>query len=87
MNKQKITRFTVLPDDRNLMLGIDNAELFESGMVYEVFEMLDEIIIRKVGKCAMSEKGKYPCLNGSDANSIITDGRHLATKEEVERIN
>lgn len=45
-----ITRFAVIDDERKLLLGIDKANLFEPGMVYEATEMIGEIIIRKVGK-------------------------------------
>lgn len=52
-----ITRFAVLPDERGLLLGIDKAGLFEKGVVYEAFEMLDTIIIKKVGPYALQKKG------------------------------
>lgn len=81
-----ITRFAVLPDNRRLMLGIDRAELFEAGMVYEASEMLDEIIIRKIGPYALQEKGPGYPSELSDANSQIQAGLHLITKEEAKSL-
>ncbi len=77
-----ITRFSVLPDDRRLMLGIDKARLFKPGMVYEAISFDGQIIFKEVGKYALPEKGQYPC-EYSDANGIINQGTHLVTKDEL----
>jgi hypothetical protein len=82
-----ITRFSVLPDTRGLMLGIDKHGLFEPGVIYEAFEMLDEIIIRKVGKYALPDGGPGYPNRYSDANSIIDSGLHLITQEELDNLN
>ena len=79
-----ITRFSVLPDERRLLLGIDKANLFEAGYVYEAFEMLDEIIIKKVGKYALPKSG-HPS-EYSEANAIIYYGSHLMTETELSNI-
>ena len=79
-----ITRFAVLPDERRLLLGIDKANLFEAGYVYEAFEILDEIVIRKLGKYSLSKTHNYPC-EGSDVNAQVQYGLHLITKEECEK--
>lgn len=81
-----ITRFAVLPDSRRLLLGIDKANLFEAGYVYEASEMLGEIIIRKVGKYALPAKGMYP-NEYSDANTQIKSSLHLITEKEAESLN
>jgi hypothetical protein len=84
-DKTGITRFAVLPDERRLLLGIDKDNLFEAGYVYEATKILDQIVIRKVDKYYMAEKGTLPC-NYSEANSIIYHGYHLITKEEMKSI-
>lgn len=76
-----ITRFSVLPDERRLLLGIDKANLFEAGYVYEATDVLDTIVIRKVGKYALPPKGPSPSEN-SDNNDIIYYGYHLLTEKE-----
>jgi hypothetical protein len=79
-----ITRFSVIPDERNILLGIDKAGVFEAGVVYEVTKILGEIVIRPVGKYALNEKG-FPSKN-SAIEDIIYYGEHLITKEEKEKI-
>jgi hypothetical protein len=77
-----ITRFAVLPDERRLMLGIDKANLFEAGQVYEATELLGQIIIKKIGPYILPKQGpEYPNEN-SDANTQIYYGQHLISKEE-----
>lgn len=78
-----ITRFAVLPDSRRLLLGIDKANLFEAGYVYEATEILDTIVIRKVGKYALPKLGNCPS-EVSDVNSQVQNGLHLLTEEEHE---
>lgn len=78
-----ITRFAVLPDERRVLLGIDKANVFEAGFVYEAYELMDEIIIRKIGKFALPEVG-HPGLC-SDVNTQVMYGMHLLTKEEKQR--
>lgn len=80
-----ITRFSVLPDERRLLLGIDKANLFEAGYVYEAFKILDEIVTKKVGKYVLPKRGIHPC-ELSDANAIIYCGSHLYTQEEQEKM-
>jgi hypothetical protein len=82
-----ITRFSVLPDERGLLLGVDKAGIFEPGVVYEAMEILDEIVIRKVGKYALPEGGPGYPNRYSDANSIIFCGLHLITQEEKDSLN
>lgn len=81
-----ITRFSVLPDERGLILGIDKAGVFEPGQVYEAIRILDEIVIRKVGKFSLAPSGsEYPNCN-SEMGAIAYSGLHLITKEEREQI-
>ena len=78
-----ITRFAELPDERRVLLGIDKANLFEAGYVYEGIEVLGQIIFRNY---ALPEKGYYPC-EYSDANAIVYGGIHLITQTELEKMN
>lgn len=70
-----VTRFAVLPDDRRLLLGIDKLELFEAGYVYEATNILDTIVIKKLGKFALDDKGIK-----SDVNTQVESGFHLKLK-------
>lgn len=78
-------RFSVLPDERGVLLGVSDG-LFETGVVYEAIEMLDEIIIRKVGKYALPAKGSHPCENSTNSE-IIYSGLHLLTEKEHNAYN
>lgn len=79
-----ITRFAVLPDERRVLLGIDKAKIFEAGYVYEATNILDSIVIRKVGKYALGKDG-HPSEN-SDINSQVYYGLHLITSEELSKM-
>lgn len=79
-----MTRFAVIPDERRLLLGIDKANVFEAGFVYEAQNVLDTIVIRKVGKYALKETGHPSEL--SDTNSIVYYGNHLLTQEELAKM-
>ena len=72
------TRFVVLPDSRNLLLGIDGAKCFEPGIVYEAENIMGEIIFRPLGPTLATEPG--PGHVSTDANQIIAAGRHLLIK-------
>ncbi|HPI82019.1 MAG TPA: hypothetical protein PK122_02195 [Candidatus Paceibacterota bacterium] len=77
-----ITRFSVIPDERGLILGVDKAGVFEPGQVYEIVKVLDEIVIRKVGKFSLAPSGsEYPNCN-SEMDAIAYSGLHLITDEE-----
>jgi hypothetical protein len=81
-----ITRFSVLPDERGLILGVDKAGIFEAGQVYEAVKMLDQIVIRKVGKFSLSKTGSvYPNCN-SEMDAIAYSGLHLITEEERDNL-
>ena len=81
-----ITRFAVLPDDRRVLMGVDKANLFEAGFVYEAVELLGQIVIKKIGKYALAKQGpEYPNEN-SDNESIMYYGMHLLTQEEEKEI-
>lgn len=75
------TRLSVLPDERKIILGMDKLGIFKAGVVYEVTEMLGEIVLTPIGKYALEKDGQYPNEN-SQINSIIISGLHLITEEE-----
>lgn len=82
-----ITRFAVLPDERRVLLGVDKAELFEAGYVYEAYEILDEIVIKKIGKYALPPGGPGYPNEYSDNNAVTYSGLHLITEEEFKEAN
>jgi len=69
----------------DFLLGVDKANVFDAGIVYEAVKILDEIILRPVGKYALSKEGNYPNEN-SASDEIMYSGLHLMTKEELEQI-
>ena len=79
-----ITRFIVLPDERCLLLGVDKNNIFEKGVVYEVVKILDEIVLKPIGKSALPNEGYGGKF--STANEIVTAGMHLFTLEEKENL-
>ena len=81
-----ITRFTVLPNERKILLGLNKAGLFKPGIVYECTEMLDDIIIKPIGEYALPKNGHRPS-EYSDNNEIIRSGLHLITKKEYKQLN
>lgn len=80
-----LTRFAVLPDDRKILIGIDKANVFEPGMVYEAMDILDTIVIKKLGSYSLSNKGG-PVSENSDVNTQVYYGYHLLTQEEYEQL-
>lgn len=82
---KSFTRLSVLPDNRKLLLGIDKDNIFEPGIVYEVHKILDEIILRPVGKYSLPKTG-YPS-ELSEVNAIVYSGHHLITEDELKEIN
>ncbi len=80
----QITRFAILPDERCLLLGLDKAEIFEKGVVYQVEKMLGEIIIKPIGKYSLPEAGSLS--EQSLATDIIYSGMHLLTQDEVKTL-
>lgn len=78
-----ITRFSVLPDDRRVLLGTDKAEIFEAGVVYEAVKIMDEIVFRPIGKHALPES-KADVSAMSTVDRILETGLHLLTEKEAE---
>jgi hypothetical protein len=82
-----ITRFSVLPDDRKVLIGVDKANVFETGVVYEATKIMGEIILRPLGKYALPKGGEgfYPNENSTNQD-IIESGSHLITQKEEDNI-
>jgi hypothetical protein len=82
--KTSTTRFSVIPDKRRILLGIDLENIFDAGFVYEVIKLPnDEIVLRKLGKYALKETGAYPSEMSANQD-IIASSLHLVTEEELQ---
>lgn len=82
-----LTRFSVIDDERNLMLGVDNNGVFEKGVVYEAIKILDEIVLRPIGKYALSSKDEgLGVTEHSTINAMCLNPMHLWTKDEVKQL-
>jgi len=83
-----MTRFSVINDERNLMVGRDLSNVFEKGMVYEAIKIFDEIIIRPVGKYVLpkSVNEEIDICEGHEVSTVINSGLSLITKEEFSKI-
>lgn len=81
------TRFTVLNDDRGLLLGKDVSNIFKKGVVYGVRELISEFEIIELGASALGSltSKKYPNLVNT-ANEIIKSGDHLYTEDEMKEL-
>lgn len=75
-----ITRFSVIDDERGLMLGIDKNNIFQKGVVYECREVLGEIILTPMSHYALPKTG-FPSER-SDVKAVIKSCLHLFTEEE-----
>lgn len=93
---KRVGRIVIRPDengeDEKLILGCSfNTGVLKPGFVYEIQELLGQIIIREIGEssCGYSHqntKGGISWCN--DANQIIRTGTHLLTDREYqENIN
>ncbi len=78
---QLIGRFMTRPDD-NLIIGkvVTKNEIIKPGYVYDLYEMMGELVVKEVGKTAMkdniteSKKYRSEFTWGMDVNSILTSG-------------
>lgn len=80
------TRIVVLPDDRGLILGKvigdKSASPLKPRMIYEIVEVLGELIIKEVGEYALPKMG-YPS-EGSDVNAQVSEiGKCILTPDEL----
>jgi hypothetical protein len=81
-----LTRFAVIDDERNLMLGKDNDGIFEKGVVYEAIKILDSIVLRPIGEYALPSKDEgLGVTKYSTINDMSLTPMHLYTKEEMKK--
>lgn len=75
-------------DDDKLILGCSfNAGVLKPGYVYEIQQILGQIVIREIGKssCGFTHKNTKGGISwGNDANQIITYGTHLLSDKEYQ---
>jgi hypothetical protein len=79
----KSARITVRCNpDGDLILG-KNVDLLKPGHVYEIIDMLGELIIKDLGESVVDNKPNLTqfCW-GHDANTLIECSDHLLTKDE-----
>ena len=77
-----ITRFSIIPDERRVLLGVDKSGIFDAGIVYQVTKILGQIIMTPIGEYALEKKG---CPSeGSDIATIMYSGLHLITSGELD---
>jgi hypothetical protein len=71
----------VVRKDKGLILGKSFGDLLKPDTVYQIDEILDELVIREIGPSAIATEGHRPNWN-HDANTIVEDGSHLYTPAE-----
>lgn len=81
-----LSRFAVIDDERNLMLGVDNDNVFKRGVVYEAVKVLDTIVLRPIGEYALSSEDKgLGVTKHSTITAMCYTPMHLYTKEEIKK--
>jgi hypothetical protein len=74
----------VVRKDAGLILGKSFGDLLKPDTVYQIEEILGELIIREIGPSEIATRAaekRYPNWN-HDANTIVEDGSHLYTPTE-----
>lgn len=75
-----ITRIAKIKGFNNVLSGRDLAGIFKDGHVYQVTEIMGEIILKDLGEHAIF-KSSYPFGNHK-LTTIIMDGTYCLTKAE-----
>jgi len=83
----KFARFSVIDDERGLILGKDIGDTLEKGYVYEIVDYFGDLVIRKIGPYSLSKQGPIFPNEGSDVNGMVIGSRHLITNQEIDREN
>lgn len=85
-----VARFAVREGDGKLILGVNlvgHGSPLKPGVVYQVEDVLGELVIREIGPCAIGptintpDKSHDSCW-GHKAGMIIAYGYHLMTEGE-----
>lgn len=80
-----LTRIMRLPKHDAVIIGRDLSNTFEPGMIYDVKNLLGEIILTPLGVTSLSEEPyDYPNVWGS-IESIMYSSDYLITTKERER--
>ncbi len=74
-----ITRFSKLKGFNNILGGRDLANIFKDGHVYQVTELMGEIMIKDLGEHAKLRSQPMTFYQ------IMMEGSYLLTKEEAKR--
>ena len=84
MDAEKFARIIVIPDERGLLLGKSFGNILRPGILYQINNILDELVISQLGKTAMRKDARHglPPNWCNDASDIIESGKHLYTEEE-----
>ena len=79
-----LTRIVKLPYHDNVLVGRDLNNLFKNGHVYEIKEVMGEIIIKDVGESSLVNKtvDDYPNPS-SKLESIMCSGNIYFTEKEL----
>jgi hypothetical protein len=77
-----ITRISKIKGFGNIIAGSDMAKIFKDGHVYEVTEVMGEIMIKDLGEHAIS-KSLEP-FGHHRFSVIMMDGTYCLTKAEYE---
>jgi len=75
----------------NSVLGVDFGNHLKEGVVYEIRSLGEDLgfIVREVGVSTICQRGGniHGNLFGEDLNTLVLDGRHLLTDEELLKLN
>lgn len=77
-----ITRIVKLKGFADVLAGRDLAKIFKEGHVYEVKELMGEIMVKDIGEHA---EAKWLEGGRGKISQIITDGTYCLTKEEFKK--
>lgn len=84
--KIEICRIVKLDNHHGCIVGQDLGNILKDGMVYEVGKLMDEYIIRSIGKSAhvMVANKQYPSFKSDPRkkSQILMDGTTYITEEE-----
>lgn len=80
--KSKFARF-VVRDASGLILGKSFGGLLKPGRVYQIVEILDELMIKDMGPSALNKPSLVAsCSWDHEASGIVENGHHLHTRDE-----
>lgn len=82
-----LTRFMKLPIHDHVLIGRDLNDIFKNGHIYEVHQIMGEIIIKDLGKTSLPKMGsKYYPNEFSSIEDIMCGSSYLLTEDELKII-